>query len=307
MEFERKASAALCEDCASPAQPPDWRPPLSRVECRLRVWALALRVWALALLLAGAAGSAAAQEDVAHAERGAVLIGAFVTGPDTSARVDSVNGRGTDIDLENDLGLDTTKTVARLDGYFWFSRRHRLDGSLFQYSRDATTVIGRTIEFGDRTFDLSRTIDADSDVRIFKVGYTFAPIVTERGNFGITAVVYTAKLDLALRDRASGEEESRDFTAPLPVLGFRGQYDVSDRISLRGSIELFSLDVGDTDGRLSDTSLGADYSFNDRMALGLAYNLVSVDIDADDIDGFIGAVDWGYDGVLLYLKANFGY
>lgn len=249
---------------------------------------------------------AAAQEEIAHPERASVLLGAFIAGPDTSARVDSVNGRGTDIDLENDLGLDTTKTVARLDGYYWFSLRHRLDVSLFEYSRDATKTIERTIDFGGRSFVLNRTLDASSDVSIFKVAYTFAPIVRSRGHFGISAGIYTASVELALRDRASGAEEAQDLTAPLPVIGFRGQYDVTDRISFRGSVELFSLDAGDADGRLSDTTIGADYGFNDRIGLGIAYNLVSVDIDAQETDGFIGEIDWGYDGILLYLKANFG-
>lgn len=260
----------------------------------------------LALCFGVSSVPAMGQQDIGHAERGSVMIGAFVTGPDTSARVDSINGRGTDIDLEGDLGFETSKTVARIDGYYWFSTRHRLDYSLFRFARSATKVLEKTIEVGNRTFALSRTIEADSDVDIFKVAYTFAPIVRERGHIGIIIGLYTAKIDLAIRDRQSGEEESRDFTAPLPVIGFRGQYDLTERIALRGSLELFSLDAGDADGRLSDTTIGADYSFNDRIALGLAYNLVSVDIDAQDTGGFIGQVDWGYDGVMLYFKANFG-
>ena len=260
----------------------------------------------LAVCLSVSSVPAAAQEEVEHAERASVLFGAFVAGPDTSARVDSVGGRGTDIDLENDLGLDTSKTVARLEGYYWFSLRHRLDTSLFEFSRDASKTFERTIDFADRTYAVNRTIDASSDVSIFKVAYTFAPIVRERGNFGISAGLYTASIDLALRDRTTGEEEAQDLTAPLPVIGFRGQYDVSDRISLRGSVELFSLDAGDADGRLSDSTIGADYSFSDRIGVGVAYNLVSVDIDAEETDGFIGEIGWGYDGILVYIKANFG-
>lgn len=259
-----------------------------------------------ALWLGLAAMPTVAQEDVGHAERGSVMIGAFVTEPNTSARVDSVNGKGTAIDLERDLGLDTSKTVARIDGYYWFSTRHRLDYSLFRFARNASKALERTVVVGDRTFTLSRTIESDSDASIFKVAYTFAPIVREGGELGITMGLYTAKIDLAIRDRQSGAEESRDLTAPLPVIGLRGRCALSKRISLRGSIEVFSLDVGDADGRLSDATIGADYSFNDRIALGLAYNLVSVDINAQDAGDFIGQLDWGYDGVMLYFKTNFG-
>lgn len=251
---------------------------------------------------------ATAQEPTMHEERGSVLFGAFVAGPDTSAQLDSARGRGTEIDLEGDLGLDTTKTVARLDGYFWFSSRHRVDFSVFEYNRDATKRFERTIEFGDRTFLFDRTIDASADVSVVKTAYTFAPIVRERGYFGITAGLYTASVDLGLAERAAGVEESEGFTAPLPVVGLRGQYGITERIALRGSVEVFRLDAGDAEGRLTDANVGADYSFNDRFALGLAYNYVAVGIDMDEGgDGFQGEIDWGYDGFLLYFKVDFGY
>lgn len=260
----------------------------------------------LALCFGVSAVPAMGQQDIGHPERGSVMIGAFVAGPDTTARIDSTTRRGTRIGLEHELGLDGTKTVARIDGYYWFSRKHRLDYSFFRFSRSASRVIGRTIVVGDRTFDLRRTIDSSSEVGVFKIGYTFAPIVRKRGDFGVTMGIYTANIDLAILDRLSGVGESRDLTAPLPVVGFRGQYNPSDRISLRGSIELFRLDTGEADGRLSDTTIGADYSFNDRIALGLAYNHVSVNVDAQDTGHFIGQIDWGYDGFMLYLKTNFG-
>jgi hypothetical protein len=250
--------------------------------------------------------AARAQDGRMFGERGSVLFGVFVTEPNTSARLDSASGIGTDIDLENDLGLDTSKTVARLSWYFWLSERHRMDFSVFQYSRDASRVIDKTIDFGDETFEVDTVVSTTADVSVFKAAYTFAPVVRRRGDFGITAGLYTAQVDLGLADRQTEIEESRGLTAPLPVFGVRGRYAITPRLSFGGSIELFSIETSDAGGRLSDSYLGVDYTFNDRIGIGVAYNRVSMNIDAEEASGFQGQLDWGYDGYMLYLKLDFG-
>ncbi len=60
------------------------------------------------------------------------------------------------------------------------------------------------------------------------------------------------------------------------------------------------------DGRLSDIQVGLDYRFNERMAVGLSYNDVSMDIDASETGGYEGTVDWAYDGFVLYFKLDLG-
>ena len=60
-------------------------------------------------------------------ERASILFGAFITDRDSSTRLDSDSGEGTDLDLEDDLGLESSTSVARLGGYFWLGRRHRID------------------------------------------------------------------------------------------------------------------------------------------------------------------------------------
>ena len=42
------------------------------------------------------------------------------------------------------------------------------------------------------------------------------------------------------------------------------------------------------------------------MAVGLAYNRVSMNIGAVEDSGLDGRLDWGYDGVLLYFKLDLG-
>ena len=69
-------------------------------------------------------------------------VGAFLTERNSKARVDSTNGdRGTEVDLEDDLGLDNSDAVVRVDGFWRFAEKHRIDFSVFDLSRFASTPI----------------------------------------------------------------------------------------------------------------------------------------------------------------------
>ncbi len=238
-------------------------------------------------------------------ERSSFTIGAFIADRRTSARLDSNQGPGTDIDLEDDLGMETSLTVARFIGYYWITPRQRLDFSLFDLSRTSTKQIDQMIDFGDEVFNVNTVVASESDLTILKAAYTFAVVDRERGFLGITAGLYVASTTLALSEATLGTARSEDLTAPLPVVGLRGEYEITDKITLRGAGEWFQIDTGDVSGNLNDIYVGVDYGFNERMAVGLAYNDVSMNVGASKTGGFEGALDWGYEGFLLYFKFDF--
>ena len=50
-----------------------------------------------------------------------VSVGAFITDHDTRIRLDTDAGPGTEVSLENDLGLDATTNIMRFDAAWRFS------------------------------------------------------------------------------------------------------------------------------------------------------------------------------------------
>lgn len=239
-------------------------------------------------------------------ERAGIVLGAFITDRQSSTRFDSDSGDGTDIDMEDDLGLESSTNVGRFGGYVWLGRRHRLDAAYFDLSRSASIPINETIDFGDETFQINTVLNTESDLTIIKADYTFAVLAKDRGWLGLTAGLYIAETGFALSQPTLGRAESEDVTAPLPLFGLRGDYAITDRITLRGATQWFGYSTDKLDGRLTDLYVGADYGFGKRMALGLAYNRVAMNIGAEDADGFSGRLDWGYDGFLLYFKVDLG-
>lgn len=271
------------------------RPSVSRLYLSLSV-----------VLTAAALPLVADAQPTRGAERASIMLGAFVTDRESNTRLDSESGEGTEIDMEDDLGLESSTSVARLGGYIWLGRRHRLDGAYFDLSRSAQIPIQETIDFGDETFEIDTALNTEADLSIIKADYTFAVLAKDRGYLGVTAGLYIAETSFALSQPTLGRAESESVTAPLPLFGLRGDYAVTERITLRGAVQWFGFETDDLDGRLTDFYVGADYGIGQRMAVGLAYNRVSMNIGAQEDDGFTGRIDWGYDGLLLYFKLDLG-
>jgi hypothetical protein len=185
-------------------------------------------------------------------------------------------------------------------------RTPSFDGTYFDMSRTASSA-ARTIDFGDETFVLDTVVSINSDLVVLKADYTYAMLVKDRGYLGITGGLYVSQTTLGITAGGFGASEEQDVTAPLPVIGLRGDYALGDHVTLRGAVQIFDYEVDKVDGRLTDFYFGADYAIGNHWAVGLAWNEVSMNITAQSERGNLeGSLDWGYDGVMLYAKLDLG-
>jgi hypothetical protein len=257
------------------------------------------RIGAIVIVLSLSA-TAAAQTD----PRFSIGLGAFFTDRDSNTRIDGEAGSGTDVNLESDLGLDKSDTVFRVDAYWRFAEKHRLDFSAFDLSRSASRQIDREITWDDTTYTINTQVESEFDLAIYKAAYTWCFLKRDRSFLGATVGLYVADIGATLSAPAAGSVESEDLTAPLPVVGLRGEYRFADRWSLRGSGEIFSIEYDDYDGSLYDLFVGLDFSATDNVAIGVGVNSVRLDVGVTK-SNFEGDVDWQYDGAMAYLKFDF--
>ena len=242
--------------------------------------------------------------DSVEGDRFSLSLGMFFTDRDTETQLDGTTGSGTPTDLENDLGLDSSDNVFRLDGYYRFNDRHRIDFSVFDLSRSSSKQIQRDIQWGDRLFALDTVVDSDFDLTIYKAAYTYVFMPRDEGYLGATIGLYTADTKVSLSEQNLGQAEVGDVTAPLPVIGLRGEYEFADKWTFRASGEFFFIEYEDIDGSLVDLYAGLDYSVTDSISVGLGVNSVALDVDASQ-SSFQGSLDWKYTGGLLFLKFDF--
>jgi hypothetical protein len=248
-----------------------------------------------------------AKAQSADRERFSVYIGSFVTNRNTSARVDASGGNaGTDIDLEGDLGLNASTSVGRAGGYWWISRRNRIDLSYFDLSRSASRAIDKTINFDDKTYAINTVVSTDNHLTITKLDYTFAFLTRDNWFVGVNAGLYVAQTKLSLSEPVHGTFSSQGLTAPLPVVGFRGDYKFSDKWTLRGNFQWFGINLTNAGGHLTDTYAGVDRTLGKRFAVGIAYDTVKMNVEANKSGHLKGSLDWAYNGWLLYFKTDFG-
>lgn len=254
--------------------------------------------WLVLLLVVTSAANA--QED----PRFSIGLGAFFTDRDSQTRIDGEASSGTDVDLESDLGLEKSDTVFRVDGYWRFAEKHRFDFSAFDLSRSASKQIEREVIWNDTIYPINTTVDAELDLAIYKAAYTWMFLKRDRSFLGATVGLYIADIGATLSGSAGGSVESSDLTAPLPVIGLRGEYRFADRWSLRGSGEIFAIEYDIYDGSLYDFFIGLDFSATETISVGIGVNSVQLDIGVDK-SSFQGDLDWQYDGALAYLKFDF--
>jgi len=247
----------------------------------------------------------AATADQVSSERASLSLGLFITDRETKTRIDAESGApGSDVDLEKDLGLDSSDSVFRIDGYFKFNDKHRIDASCFDLSRSSSKQIQRDIEWNGSIYPVDTTVGSVFDLDIYKLAYTWSFLRRDKGFLGVSAGLYIADFATELVAPSVGQREVGDGTAPLPVLGLRGEYRFTDRWTFRASGEFFVFEYDNWDGSLNDLYAGIDYRLTDNVAIGAAVNAVTFDIGVSEAN-FNGNVDWGYVGGLLFLKFGF--
>ena len=257
------------------------------------------------LLVAGLSYLAApAAADSLDDDRFSLSLGVFITDRNTKARFDSSLGDGTDIDFEKDLGLNSSDSVFRVDGYVRFSERHRADFSVFDLSRKNSKQIEKEIQWGDTLYSIDTVVESDNGLSIYKAAYTYSFLNGEDGYLGATLGIYVADWKVSIEEETTGLAEVGDLTAPMPVIGLRGEYALSDRWSFRASGEFFFVEYDNVDGSLVDIYAGFDYSIRDHLSLGIGFNRVTINVDSTK-SSFGGALDWQYSGALAFLKFDF--
>ena len=153
-------------------------------------------------------------------------------------------------------------------------------------------------------YAIDTVVESDFNLDIYKAAYTYSFLNSENGYMGATLGVYVADVSIGLAEQNLSQAEVGDLTAPLPVIGLRGQHNFSDRWTVRAAAELFFIEADNVDGSLVDVFIGIDYAVLDHLSIGAGFNDVNINVDAAQSD-FRGELDWQYKGGMLYFKFDF--
>ena len=249
-------------------------------------------------------------DDHALRDRFKISLGGFETRDSSSAvRIDDRSLRlGTLLDLEDDLNVEDSASVLRLDGYYRFNRAHRLEWTYYSLEREGSTGLSRDIRIGDVEFPLGFTIDTELDIQVAELGYVWSFINVEPYEFflGAGLNVRDVKLTAVGTGLLAGTERRFDNsgTLPMPTVTLGGRYNVLDKLSLNFKMETFALKFEEQSGRLQDTYFLVEYDITKNFGIGGGFNVYNLDLEFAD-DDFSGELKSSYRGILFYLTGSF--
>lgn len=261
------------------------------------------------LVVALACGSAALPA-AAYDHRFEVRGGWFFTRFNTDLRVDSNAGLGTDVNLEDDLGMDQSDHTW-FAGLEWrIATHHRLSVEYFNFDRSATRTLNKEISIDEETYPVGSTLSSEFNLEMLPVAYSYSFIRNERhelaGSIGVhwTQLEFNAIGSASLNGTDADFSTTQDSDLPLPLVGGRYSYNISERWQVGTNASYFYLSIDNIDGSLLSLNAHTEYWVSENFAVGGALDYFRLNVDASQND-FSGDVKYSYFGPKVFLKVGF--
>ena len=273
----------------------------------------------LALSASAPARAGSPSEDLLN-DRFVIAVGVFVVSSTINGSLlGSANTSDQTINFDKQFGTDANQTRWRGEVLWRITPTQHVRFSYFSNDIGRTRTIDQDLAWGDYTFKAGGQVTAETKFRVYELTYEFAFL--RRPNYEIAAVAGIHLDDLTLKlsgdasltvDTPTGPVQqptmftssSHSVPAPLPVFGFRGDWAVSPHVYLDASAQIFSLSYQGIAGNWSDLRAGATWMFSEHFGLGIGYNRFATHVDVGK-GSFNGRLNWGYQGLLIYLRGGF--
>jgi len=209
--------------------------------------------------------------------------GFFIASQDTNLLAKK-NGIGATLNLQDLFNMEQQTQATRVEGIYKFNPKHRLELSWYKVNNSSHNDNATSFEFDGQTVEAGAYLDIKFDTQITKFTYAYSAYQTSRlaldfrvglHSTGITTG-YKASYNIADINKTNSAE-SLSVTAPLPVVGVGLNYALFDNLNLRYAMDYFFISYDSSvTGRLTDTVLALDYTFNRYFGLGGGINTTNM-------------------------------
>jgi len=242
-----------------------------------------------------------------------LALGTFSINSEPTVQLKGTTGAGDRVDFDEVLGGGDATRI-RLDSHWRFgdSDRHKVKLIAFSLSRDNSRTLDEEIEWGGEVFPVNAKVKAEFNFDVIEAAYEYAFL--HRDNYELSAAIglHWTELDTSLSASAetSGGTLTGDISSsgsvdlPLPVIGLRGIWSLSNDFWLDATAQYFALSIDEYDGNLQDYRVLITWQPRKWLGVGIGYSQFSVDVDVD-ADKFDGSLDWTYRGPIIYYSASF--
>lgn len=239
-----------------------------------------------------------------------VQAGAFFPVMNTSMRIDTERGLGTDISLENDLKFKTEISAFRLSAMYRLKQKSQFLFSFTDMNRSKTKTIDRDITVGDTIFYANANLKIKFDVDYYSLTWRYSFFNKINWNaglsFGLRVVEFRTGFEAQAPNRQLNYQTDPTFLAPAAVIGIHGSGYLTPRLLGRYSFEYFQVTVTGASLKIIETQASLSYYFTKNFGLGGGYANSNYNITALPLGHDLeGNVDFSFQGFTLFATARF--
>lgn len=254
-----------------------------------------------------AAKPPAEQPDNLLNDRLTLQAGLVSSSNQTIVRYDAAAGTpGTVLDGEKDLALPARKLVGRAELVFRMKERHRarIGNYYLPLDRRATTLLTKTINFGNTTYNVNDVVASELKMRLLAIAYTYSFVKNDRLELGASLGFDVIGFDAAATVAARLRTEREDRSAPAPLGGVDGTVRLSSRFYVEGRAQYLKVNVHNVKGTLETFEANVLYRLSPNVTFGLGYSGFKVDVDSEKI-GDSGQFQLRSAGPQLFARVGF--
>jgi outer membrane scaffolding protein for murein synthesis (MipA/OmpV family) len=211
---------------------------------------------------------------------------------------------GSEIDLEETLGLSDKQTIMQVDAIFRIGDFHRIEIGYFDVARSGVATLQDPIISGDELFAAGTTVNSRAETKILRLSYAYSLINDVQKELGLMAGVHYSRFTTEIFAPETGQRDATDATVPLPVIGAHGSIAIGRQASLGARLQFFRMDFDRYKGLMNYASLELQRRFGETFSAGLAYNYIAMNLDSRD-DDLMGAIQVRHHGPVVFVSVEF--
>jgi hypothetical protein len=236
-------------------------------------------------------------------------LGGYVLESNTKIRLDALGSNGSEVEFEDELGLDKNQNLAVVNLEWQATNRNLFRLGYYSVDRSGErTLTDRSITIGGVNYPIGSKVSADVKTSVYEVDWTFWLI--RGGRSGLGAALGASVLDLDASASAQvhvgnfTQTRSSDasVTTPIPSIGLEGRAEITPRFLLLGYARVLpNITVGDVNGDALQYNAAAEWMPFSHAGIGISYHGFEVN-DEVDAENYNGGLELHTSGWQLYAR-----
>ena len=221
--------------------------------------------------------------------------------PDVIISSESLGIPGDDVDLVNDLGIES-KRLRELRIVLRPARKHKFRFNYLPIKYEAQTAVTREFVFNGQRYRPGILVATTADLTTVRVGYEYDFFYSDRGYAGVMLDLKHTTVEVSLNSPIG--DEFFEAPAPIPTIGFAGRGYLTPNVSVTGELSFVkipeSLGGDEFGGRYVDFDLYGTLNFNRYAGVQVGYKTIDVDYFADLDQGTLTFKGLYFGGVVRF-------